>query len=60
MALKAGGNPTTLFEQIKLIENQYINVTHVLTNNVKIGVVLEKNWMSMVKFLQKIIFKQWQ
>ena len=42
IALKAGENPETLFEQIKAIYNQYCELTHVLTKDDKIDVVLEK------------------
>ena len=40
--LKAGANPATLFEQIKAIDNQYCDLTHALTEDDKISVVLKK------------------
>ena len=42
IALKAGANPATLFKQIKAIDNQYCDLTHSLTEDDKIRVVLDK------------------
>ena len=42
IAFKAAANTATLFEKIKAIENQCCDLTHALTGDDKIGMVLEK------------------
>ena len=40
--LKAGDDPAKLFEQLKAIDNQFSDLTHGLTEDDKIGVILDK------------------
>ena len=40
--LKVGEDPAKLFEQVKAIDNQFSELTHGLTKDDKIGIILEK------------------
>ena len=53
IALKAGENLATLFDQIKAIDNQYCELTHALTKDDKTGVVLKKNIRGLRRYCSK-------
>ena len=53
IALKAGENPATLFKKIKAIDNQYCDLTHALTKDDKIDVVLEKRFGGVQRYSRK-------